>query len=765
MRGPEWSLRSFIAAIMVLTVVAVVFIVGVSVVLGRIPLIERESERQIQMHSDEYAASVKLMLGSLDSRIETLARAYPLVDRDGFAALLERTAAGTPGIEALYLAGKDGRIVATGLSASGKRLREDILGSDVSGTVLFRKVVDTGSPQWSDAYLSALTGGVTVGFAAPAGEDHVLLGEVPLAAVLDAVKLLVRANAPPLWIVDSRGEVIVDTGPQTGTATSPLSVPPDAWATSGVEKLRVGGRSYHVGLAKSDALGWRFITTLPAGLANPRLQTTIMIVAAAFGIAVLVSLVLAPVWARQIAAPLGRIVDQARRTARGGPSKWPRGRILELNALSADLESMAQSLREREQRFSAIFNASPSPLLVSAADEGFRCVYVNDAWLALFGWQRQEILGRTGRQVDLWESPEERDALFARAALGPVRSEMRMHRNDGTGVLCILSSSAFRIDGEQLIIWAHEDITELRRMEDELRSLNVELESRVAQRTEALARSNRSLSQALSNLERAQRELVRAEKMAALGSLVAGVAHELNTPIGNGLMAVTTLRDHAREFDEARQSGLRRSDLNRLLRSVAQATDIATRNLRRAADLVASFKQVAVDQTSSQRRRFDLAEVVDEIAVTLQPTIKRTPFTLRNEVARGFVLDSYPGPLGQALTNLINNALIHAFEGRASGQVRITARALDDDTIEILVCDDGRGIPAELVGRIFEPFVTSRLGSGGSGLGLHITWNAVTNVLGGRVDVKTEAGKGSCFEMRIPAVAPQAQPAANHRST
>lgn len=288
----------------------------------------------------------------------------------------------------------------------------------------------------------------------------------------------------------------------------------------------------------------------------------------------------------------------------------------------------------------------------------------------------------------------------------------------------------------------------------ELQELNQTLEARVAERTEALRRSNAELSAALDTLQRTQEELVQSEKMAALGALVAGVAHELGTPLGNSLIAANTVGDQTRALRRELEKGLRRSTLERYLEDAEAGNAIIERNLERSAALVASFKQVAVDQSSAQRREFTLGEVVDEIVMTLRPSLKRLPFRLTIEVDAALRLDSYPGALGQVLANLINNAVLHGLEGRSEGEVRIVGRADDADWVLLEVSDDGRGIPDELQGRIFEPFFTSRLGKGGSGLGLHIVHSLLSNVLGGTIAVDSRLGAGTTMRVRLPRVAP-----------
>jgi len=296
---------------------------------------------------------------------------------------------------------------------------------------------------------------------------------------------------------------------------------------------------------------------------------------------------------------------------------------------------------------------------------------------------------------------------------------------------------------------------EVRRREQQVLSLNTELEDRVQRRTQSLEQANAELVQTLDTLRSTQDRLLQADKLAALGGLVAGVAHEINTPIGNALMAVSTLSERLRQFQQRLLQGLRRSELDALVQQVGTATDIAERNLHRAADLVSSFKQVAVDQTSAQRRRFQLDEVVREILLTLQPQIRRTPFVVEVAVPSDIWLDSYPGPLGQVLSNLIQNALLHGLAGRKQGRVRIEAQQTEDSWLRLSVADDGYGIPAHLHGRVFEPFFTTRLGHGGSGLGLPIVHNLVTGVLGGQLELESQPGLGTRFHISCPLAAPR----------
>ncbi len=292
--------------------------------------------------------------------------------------------------------------------------------------------------------------------------------------------------------------------------------------------------------------------------------------------------------------------------------------------------------------------------------------------------------------------------------------------------------------------------------ETALRELNEQLDTRVRERTAELNRSNEELSGALEALKRTQGDLIRSEKLAGLGALVAGVAHELNTPIGNSVTVASTLHDRSDSFAEEMQGTLKRSALVAYVEHARHASALLLANLQRAADLVTSFKQVAVDQTSDQRRRFDVAGVVGEILAMLQPQMKKLPLRVTVDIPAGIELDSYPGPFGQVVANLVNNAVLHGFDdGRNDGTIEISAR-LDGDRLRLTVRDDGAGIASGNIARIFDPFFTTRLGKGGSGLGLNIVYNIVANVLGGKITVESEVGKGASFNVELPAVAPVA---------
>ncbi|PLK50615.1 PAS domain S-box protein [Uliginosibacterium sp. TH139] len=414
-----------------------------------------------------------------------------------------------------------------------------------------------------------------------------------------------------------------------------------------------------------------------------------------------------------------------------------------------------EALRHSEQKFSSIFQYSPIPIGVLRRSDSV-CLDVNPSFLQNFGYPRNEVVGQPVLATPIYTDQREREwVLQLLNEAGEVSgADMRLRTCDGEIRDCQIYVRQISMDEEPCLLVATVDVTSLLEAQRQVEELNQSLEKRVTERTHDLATTNAELEKTLERLKRTLDELVRSEKLAALGSLVAGIAHELNTPIGNSLMVASTLHDVNQSFREQMEAGLRRSTLDNYVAESESAADILLRNLQRAAELISSFKQVAVDQTSSQRRRFELAEVVSEIVVTMQPVFRKTSHSIETEIPAGISLDSYPGPLGQVIANLLNNTILHAFEGQERGTVRLRAE-LDGAGGVIFTCqDDGIGIHANNLRRIFDPFFTTKLGRDGTGLGLNIVHNIVTGILGGEITVDSSPGQGSCFRICIPLKAP-----------
>jgi signal transduction histidine kinase/purine-cytosine permease-like protein len=265
--------------------------------------------------------------------------------------------------------------------------------------------------------------------------------------------------------------------------------------------------------------------------------------------------------------------------------------------------------------------------------------------------------------------------------------------------------------------------------------------------------AERELIQSLHHLEMTRSHLVESEKLASLGGLVAGVAHEINTPVGIAVSAASYLQDRTQAVREKLHHGsLAQMEIESYLDDAANSARLLLSNANRAARLVQGFKQLAVDQASGERRHFDLRKYVEETLLSLQPELRGTSVVVSVDCAAGIEMDSYPGPLAQVLTNLVLNSLQHAFEPGVPGRICITAWAADADEVVLRYEDDGRGVPADLHHKIFEPFFTTRRGLGGSGLGLHLVHNIVTNRLNGSIDVESRVGGGTLFIIRVPRV-------------
>lgn len=289
------------------------------------------------------------------------------------------------------------------------------------------------------------------------------------------------------------------------------------------------------------------------------------------------------------------------------------------------------------------------------------------------------------------------------------------------------------------------------------RAVEVFRENAIAKRkTEDELRDSKEKAEgALLELNAAQRNLIDAERLAALGGLVAGVAHEVNNPIGISLTVASSFARRTEMFEaELKSNGqLRRSKLEEFVRSSRDAAQQLVANLHRAGELIQSFKQVAVDRSHAERRQFNLGEATDQIIASLRPVLKRASITLTVDVPDGLVIDGYPGSYGQILTNLFLNAVSHAFTEGRSGTISISARPRGNDDIEIIFADNGAGMTPDVQRQAFDPFFTTRRNEGGTGLGLHIVYNLVTQQLGGRMMLDSRPGQGTTFRIIMPRAA------------
>lgn len=297
-----------------------------------------------------------------------------------------------------------------------------------------------------------------------------------------------------------------------------------------------------------------------------------------------------------------------------------------------------------------------------------------------------------------------------------------------------------------------QQISKLQQAEQENRQLTLSLEQKIEQRTEALKTSNQELLNTLSTLHQYQNQIVETEKMASLGQMVAGVAHEVNTPIGLGVTASTLLQDKLADIQKAfDEKKLTSSQLAKFLSESKENLGIIYRNMERAASLISSFKRVAVDQSNENRRQFNMLQLINEVLLSLRPNLKKTQHQVLINCPAELELDSKPGPINQILINLIMNSLIHAFEHIEQGEITIDV-SVNNNHCQLVYRDNGAGVPETIKKRIFDPFVTTKRGEGGSGLGLHLVYNLVTQALNGKIVLDSTLGQGVRFQIDFPVI-------------
>ena len=409
-------------------------------------------------------------------------------------------------------------------------------------------------------------------------------------------------------------------------------------------------------------------------------------------------------------------------------------RTANLSALAVQLSEEVQARRLSEQ---ALHDSEMRlRMVIDSASEAFIGLSASAAitdWNhqaeSLFGWRREEALGQPASLV-LSAQPGQADALQPLLAGGTGLAlsrqvELRGRRRDGHEFDVELSLWQIPHAAPPLYGALVRDITQ-RKEAEEARSCE---------------------------LRQAMQQIVESEKLAALGSIVAGVAHELNTPVGNLVLLASALNDRVSELaGDALAGKLTRSGLVQAASDIREASTVLIRSAGKARELIESFKNVAVDQTSQRRRQFDLRSCLNDILVTLGRMTRQANVTVELQVPGGILMDSYPGHLEQIFNNLIVNSILHGFDGREGGRVLIDA-SQQGDQVCLVYADDGVGIPPEVQDKVFEPFFSTKFGAGGSGLGMFIVHNLVCGPLQGSVELSSTPGAGVRFAFRLPSAA------------
>lgn len=443
----------------------------------------------------------------------------------------------------------------------------------------------------------------------------------------------------------------------------------------------------------------------------------------------------------------------------------------ELRALTQTLEEQIREHKATEIEL-AVLNRQ-NELILNSVDEGIFGVdvegsitFVNATAEKLTGFRSDDVFGIPYRlffrQINEDGSRFDHSRCPISASFKDGRAHRSQHevfaREDGSSFPVRLVSAPIIEDATVIgAVVLFEDITdelriqrEKKKAEQQLRELTATLDERVQKRTAQLNAANIDLLNTLDQLQKTQAQLVQSEKMASLGALVAGVAHEINTPVGIAYTAATHLAKETGEVLTLYQSGkMKRSDFEDYLAMCRESTTMLQSNLNRAGELIRSFKQVAIDQSGEIKRTFNLREYIDEVLLSLRPILKKTRHQVAVICDEGISLRSYPGAFSQILTNFITNSITHAYDEDDAG--RICLRVLQTpDTLRLEYSDDGKGIAENDRARIFEPFFTTNRKNGGNGLGLHIVYNIITQKLHGTITCRSEPGKGTTFAVSIP---------------
>jgi PAS domain S-box-containing protein len=426
------------------------------------------------------------------------------------------------------------------------------------------------------------------------------------------------------------------------------------------------------------------------------------------------------------------------------PLRSPSGEIVGVNVAAEEITERKRAeaaLQTSERQFHTL--ADSIPQLVWMADTGGKIFWFNNHWHEYTGTAAGETSSHDWQAILVPASLNETRHRWTQALDTGTALEMEVSLRgiDGHYRPFLTRAVPLRDSASAVYGWigTHIDISERKRSEQEIRSARDAAEA------------------ALRHLQETQNSLIEAEKLAALGRLVAGVAHEVNTPVGTSLTIASSLESRTAQFAaEVAQGNLKRSSLNDFLKVSREASAQLVANLKHAAELVQSFKQVATDRSYSNRRIFDLGDLTEQTVMNLRPGLGKQNLALNVECQPNLTMNSYPGPYGQVLTNLFLNSVAHAFPDSKGGTVEIKVKAFGKDEIEILFSDDGCGMSLDVRPKAFDPFFTTRRGQGSTGLGLHIVYNLVTNCLGGRLDLDSEPGEGTRVQLILPRVAPAA---------
>lgn len=470
------------------------------------------------------------------------------------------------------------------------------------------------------------------------------------------------------------------------------------------------------------------------------------VIGALLPVSALLATILALRLQRRVTQPLRALTAQLQRVAAAPDFRLrvESSDDIEIGALCDGFNQMMARLAKTEVLLLQHKEAIDHAAIVSITDVRGTILYANAKFCEISRYARDELVGNNHRIVNSGFHPvaffKEMWRSIANGAVWHGEICNRTKDGDYYWVDTTIVPFVDERGKPQQYLAIRFPITDRKRQEIELVAAKTTLETRVAERTRELMQS--------------RERLVEAEKLAALGALVAGIAHEINTPVGIGVTASSHLADGVRELRaQIDANTLTRRQLSAFVETCEEGTAIVLGNLERAARLINSFKQVAADQSQHERRRFRLHDYIDEILLSLRPTLKRSQHQVDVDCPDDLEMDSYPGAIWQVLTNLVNNALRYAFADGEPGRITISAAYHDHGRVRLVFADDGRGIAAEDLRQIFQPFFTTGRHIGGTGLGLHIVHNLVHGTLLGEIHCDSTPGQGTRFELTLPLVA------------
>lgn len=437
-----------------------------------------------------------------------------------------------------------------------------------------------------------------------------------------------------------------------------------------------------------------------------------------------------PVTGVEVAGQRADQIDERFWITHWHPHRNADGEIVGVNVAAEEITERKRAesaLRASERQFHTLADSIPQLVWMAHADGAI--YWFNSHWY--------EYTGRPDGGIDphAWHTVLGNRWTEALAAGIGLESELSLLSKDGEYRPFLTRIVPLRDPQGVVYRWigTHIDISERKRSEREVR------------------RAKDAAEAALQNLRETQNSLIEAEKLAALGRLVAGVAHEINNPLGTSLTVASSLERKSRLFAaETAQGTLRRSSLNEFINAVRDGSAQLQETLNRAAGLIQSFKQVTSDRNNSDLRSFDLGDLTEQVATGLRPALPKHGVTFNVECQQGLSISSYPGSYGQVLTNLFLNAIAHAFPDGRQGNIAIKVSAHGTDDVEIIFSDDGCGMSPDVRRQAFDPFFTTRRHQGGTGLGLHTVYSVVTDRLGGQLRLSSEPGKGTDVRIILP---------------